>query len=226
MLQIFDNFALSRAIEIFFYSFVTGLGGALMPGPLLSFTIHQAAKKGYRVGFLVVLGHGILESSLVMAIFVGAARFLSSQPLLRAVSGVGAVVMCLLAVLMLRDARKLSLSEVLKGGSGNSKIDNPVLGGILMSGLNPTFPLWWATVGLTLVAKFGTTVQNVITFYAGHITSDFLWYVFVSSAVGFGRHVIPDRVYRLFIASCALFLAGFGLYFAFCALTGYGLKTP
>jgi len=215
---------LSRFVQIFVFSFTVGLTGAMTPGPLLAFTVHQAAKKGYSVGFLVVLGHAIIESSLVIAIFVGAAKFLQNKSVLRAISAVGAVVMGLLALLMLNDARTISLSAILSSASSNTRFDNSVLGGIVMSGFNPTFPLWWATVGLALVAKYATTVANGVVFYAGHVTSDLIWYGAVSCAIGFGRHLISDAVYRCSMAVLALALAGFAVYFAYAAVTGSGLQ--
>ncbi len=216
---------MSEIVQIFAFSFFVGLSGALLPGPLLAFTVHQAAKRGPHVGAWIVLGHGILESTLVVAIFVGVAGFLQSLTVLRVISVSGAAVMAFLGIMMLRDARKLSLSAVLKGEAPPSKIDNPVLGGALMSALNPTFPLWWATTGLALVAKYGTTVPNIIIFYAGHITSDLLWYYMMSNAIGRGRHLISDRAYKLFIAACALFLVSFAAYLAYCGFTGTGLAS-
>ena len=213
------------ALQIFFFGFTTGLSGAVMPGPLLAFTVDQAARKGYRVGFLVAVGHGIIESTLVAAIFIGAANFLTNLTVLRLIAGLGATVMGAMGVMMLRDVPKISLAAVLKNEAPKSKVDNAVAGGFLMTVLNPTFPVWWATGGLILVAKFGTTVPNVTVFYAGHIMADVVWYATVSSLVGFGRHGISDRMYRMFIGACAVFLVGFATYFAYCGITGEHLRT-
>jgi len=209
---------------IFAAAFVLGLSGAMTPGPLLAFTISSAAKRGPYVGFLIVLGHGILESTLVVLIFLGVATFLKSPLVLRIVGGAGAVVLATMGVMMLRDLPKMSLAAAVsgaRGGGGTLGIENPVLGGLALTALNPTFPVWWAGMGVAMVAKYGTTVENICVFYAGHITSDFVWYLAVSLVIGHGRQFISDRVYRIFIGICAAALVAFAVLFAHAAITGH-----
>ncbi len=52
-------------------SFVIGLSGAMAPGPLLTITIAESIKRGPWVGPLIVLGHGVLELTMVIAIISG-----------------------------------------------------------------------------------------------------------------------------------------------------------
>ena len=53
---------------IFFTSFVIALSGALMPGPLLTVTISESARRGFVAGPLLIAGHGLLELALVVAL--------------------------------------------------------------------------------------------------------------------------------------------------------------
>jgi hypothetical protein len=99
-------------------------------------------------------------------------------------------------------------------------VENRVLGGFLLSLLNPSFPLWWIAVGLSLTAKVTPTVGNVSAFYAGHISSDFAWYVFVSLVVGLGRRHIPDKAYRTVLVVLALMLIVYACIFGLAAVTG------
>jgi threonine/homoserine/homoserine lactone efflux protein len=207
-------------LQIFWIAFVLGLSGAMSPGPLLAYTVHSAARRGWTVGALVVVGHGIVESTLVALIFVGAATFLTNPATLRIVGGVGAILLALMGAMMLLDAKKLSFSRIREGTGHVSRIDHPILGGVAMTAVNPMFPLWWAALGVSMVTTYGTNVTNLAVFYAGHITSDLLWYVTVSTIVGQGRSFISDRVYRFFIAGCALFLVCFAVKFGYAALTG------
>lgn len=207
-------------LQIFWIAFVLGLSGAMTPGPMLAYTIHSAVRRGWTVGALVVIGHGIVESTLVVLIFVGAAAFLTDPTALRVVGGIGAALLALMGAMMLLGVRKLSFSDIRAGKAPVSKIDHPVLGGVAMTAVNPTFPLWWAALGVSMVTTYGTSVTNLAVFYAGHITSDLAWYGAVSTVVGQGRSFISDRAYRLFIAACALFLIFFALKFGYAAVTG------
>jgi threonine/homoserine/homoserine lactone efflux protein len=211
---------LAHFAQIFAFGFVTGLSGALIPGPLLAFNIQSAAKRGPATGFLVVVGHGLLEATLVIAIFAGARRYLQNQIALRVIAGIGALFLATMGVMMIRKAPKISLSEIIESGQSPSKVENRVLGGFLLSLLNPSFPLWWMAVGLSLTARVTPTAGNVSAFYAGHISSDFAWYVFVSLVVGLGRRHIPDKAYRTVLVVLALLLIVYACMFGWAAATG------
>jgi len=206
--------------QIFAIAFISGISGAIMPGPLLAFTVNSAARRGPKVGVLVVIGHAVVESTLVVLIFVGAAAFLTNVTVLKVLGGAGAAVLAFMAAMMFRDAARVSLSAILSQSAPPSKIEHPVLGGILLTALNPTFAPWWAGLGFAMITKYGTTVPNLVFFYAGHITSDLLWYCTVSSVVGRGREIISDRMYRAFICACALFMLALAAMFAWSAVEG------
>ena len=43
-------------------SFIVALSGALMPGPLLTVTVGEAARRGFWAGPLIIVGHALLEN--------------------------------------------------------------------------------------------------------------------------------------------------------------------
>ena len=77
---------------IFFTSFLVGLSGALMPGPLMTVCIGESARRGARTGPLLVLGHGILEITLAIALFLGLAAYIHDDRVMALVGIVGGVV--------------------------------------------------------------------------------------------------------------------------------------
>ncbi len=198
---------------IFVTSFIVALSGALMPGPMLTVTISQSVARGWRVGPLIVLGHGILELSLVMAIVYGIGQFLAKAAVIGGIGIVGGLVLLWMGWGMLRDARKVTL--LLEGQKGVVAL-HPVLAGILSSLSNPYWVIWWATIGLTyIVFSMKQGLLGISLFYTGHILADFVWYVFVSSLVHHGRRWASDRAFQGVIGVCGALLLVFGVYFGY-----------
>ena len=200
---------------IFISSFIIAISGALMPGPVLTVTISESARRGFRAGPLIILGHGILEVILLSLMVLGLAEYLT-RPLVIGVVGIaGGAILFWFAFLMLKDLRTLTMTlQPTDGYTGN-----PVWAGILMSLSNPYWTIWWATIGLGYVImsmKFG--LPGLVLFFIGHILADLLWYSAIALVVSRGRHFISDRVYRAVVGACAVFLFFFGLYFGYSGL--------
>ena len=197
-------------LTIFATSFVIALSGALMPGPLLTITLSESARRGFIAGPLIVCGHGILELLLVLLLLLGLAPVLNNDHVIGGVGLVGAVVLIWMAIGMIRTLPSLTL----QGVTGSNQGTHPVWAGILMSLANPYWTIWWATIGLGYILyslKFG--LLGVIAFFIGHILADLAWYAAVSFTVARGRRFMNDRLYRGILACCAVALLGFGIYF-------------
>src|SRR5690606_24287419 len=74
-------------------AFGIGLSGAVMPGPVTSVTLAAAGRWGAAAGPLVTLGHGIVEGLLVLALALGAGRFLELPAVTGTISVLGAAVL-------------------------------------------------------------------------------------------------------------------------------------
>ena len=197
-------------IAIFSSSFVIALSGALMPGPLLTVTVSESTQRGAIAGPLMILGHAILELSLVLALLSGLAPFLKRDEVFVVIALVGGCILFWMAVSMFRSLSTLRLELT----GEQQKPRNLVLAGILMSIANPYWTIWWATIGLGYIlhsVKFG--IAGVIAFFIGHIMADLAWYALISFSVAKGRSLFNDTIYRRLIAGCALFLVIFAGYF-------------
>lgn len=64
---------------IFISALIIGFSGAMMPGPMFGVTIDGSIRKGYLAGPLIVLGHGILELTLVIVMAFGLKGFFSNS---------------------------------------------------------------------------------------------------------------------------------------------------
>lgn len=212
-----------------------------MPGPVLTITIGETASRlrpsgsprggfgpeghasegpgrlqllrGALVGPLIVLGHGILEVCLVVAVLLGLGRLLVRTSIVGWIGIVGGAVLVWMAWGMFRSARKLTLSTAEERGERRR---HPVLAGILTSLSNPYWAVWWATIGLGYIAlslKLG--MLGLVAFYCGHILSDLVWYGAISLSLVLGHRLLTDRAYRGLVTACATFLLVFGLYFGY-----------
>ncbi len=203
---------------IFIGSFVVGLSGAMMPGPMFVVVVGQTPRRGFWTGPLVVLGHGVLESLLVAALILGMAEFFSSSAVLSKIAVIGAVVLLYMGVDMLRSAGGLSLITG-TGSSSGAREFHPVLAGVLTSLSNPYWTLWWATIGLGyLVIARENGAAGLSAFLTGHIMADLVWYSVVSSLVAGGKRWLTDSIYRGMIRVCAVVLLFFALYFGWHGL--------
>jgi threonine/homoserine/homoserine lactone efflux protein len=199
---------MEKLTGIFISSFLIALSGALMPGPLLSATITESGRRGWKVGPMFMLGHGILEALLIVGLFLGLAPLLVSNIAFIIIAFAGGGFMIWMALGMFRSLPELTLS----GENVESGSSLPITGA-LMSLANPYWIIWWATIGLGYVMVAGNLgFPGVLAFFLGHILADLAWYAFVSLAIHKGRDILPDRVYRWLIAFCAVFLLGYAGY--------------
>jgi len=201
---------MENLLTIFVSSFIIALSGAMMPGPVLTVTISETTKRGFIAGPLMILGHAILEISLLVLLVLGFADLINNPGLLGIVGIAGGVVLLWLSFDMLKGIKNLRLDLT----EGKSAWGGPVVAGILTSLANPYWIIWWATIGLGYVIvsmKFGFI--GVAVFFTGHILADLLWYSTVSLFVSRGRKYLSDTIYRIIIGICAVILISFALYF-------------
>jgi threonine/homoserine/homoserine lactone efflux protein len=198
---------------IFATSFTIALSGALMPGPLLTVTISESARRGFAAGPLLMVGHSILELALVVAICAGLDVYLKAAPVRAATEVIGGFILLYLGVEMFRTAGGLSIEHQIGGEAVQRRI--PVITGAVTSLANPYWTLWWATLGMGFMMKVSADKGffGVAVFFVGHIAADFAWYSAVSFGVGKGAAVMRDSSYRLLIRACGVFLVIFGGWF-------------
>jgi len=210
-------------LEIFITSFVVAFSGAIMPGPMLTATIAESSKRGIKAGPLIVLGHGILEIILILALAIGMASILTQGAIIRAVALVGGAFLVFLGFTMCRDAlqERVDAADIF-GGKRENKGFHPVLSGIFVSLSNPYWTIWWATVGLsyiTLSLKKGG--GGLASFFFGHILADLLWFTFIAAVVAGGSRFFSQKIYSYLISVCGLLLIGLGVYFIISGLRGF-----
>ena len=204
----------SSLLFLFWSAFLVGLSGAMAPGPVLTATISEVLKRGFRAGPLIVLGHALLELALLATVCAGLGAWIQRPRVLGALGVGGGLLLAVMGVHMMATARKAVWQALNTRPDDRAAVRGPILTGILTSLSTPLWILWWATIGLNYVAQaLKQGPPGLAAFYTGHILADLVWYSLVALAVASGRRICPPGVYRVLFLLCGLGLAGLGGYF-------------
>ena len=208
-------------LEIFIYSFLVALTGALSPGPLLTFTIYKSLKqkRGYLAAIYILLGHATIEFTLIIALLAGASLIFQNIIFLTLVGFIGGIFLVIYGLFAIRGVLKTDFDtefileeNVVKGYKGNSYV-----GGILVSLSNPFWTFWWAVIGLSLMMSFDITLFmpiEMLLFFIGHELGDIVWYLPISIFVYYGGKSLNPKIYKYVLIGCGVFMIIFGIYLA------------
>lgn len=200
LVKIMENILLITGL--FWTGFAIGLSGALLPGPLLAFTLKESLKYGIKTGLLVISGHIFVEIVVVIMIIAGLLKFLSSSIFMGTAGIAGAAVLFFMGVALLKQ-KDIQFDTV------SEKTYGPAIGGIVLTVFNPGFPIWWGAVGYNMLRE-GLRIggnTGLLSILCGHWLADLGWYTVVAVAVTLGKELILRRkVYPVIKLVMALFM--------------------
>ncbi|MEA1957500.1 MAG: LysE family transporter [Euryarchaeota archaeon] len=214
--------------------FLTGLSGALIPGPLFAFVISDTLKKGALSGPLAIIGHISFECPLIVAVVVLGLELMRSyfSHFETLVYVIGGLALILIASLIIKEARagakaKAKGSPQIEEGTRTeiraAKYNNSILGGFILTAFNPSFIPWWIGIGFpVLFSGFQQlALTGIILVTLGHFLSDFTWYSFVSFSFARGKNFFVGRRYEWTMLVIAVFLIVLGILFFVKGATGF-----
>jgi threonine/homoserine/homoserine lactone efflux protein len=182
---------------------------------MLTVSITESFKKGYKAGTSVVFGHVVAETSMVVLLGLGLSQIIGLKAPFIAICVIGGAFLVLMGI------------NLIKNGQGGASIPTnvekptlaygPIYSGIISSASNPFFFMWWFTIGAAFVFE-GLRLAGLVgltAFLMGHWTSDFSWYGLVSICTDRGAAIAGDRAYRIVLISCGVFLSILGLGFVY-----------
>jgi threonine/homoserine/homoserine lactone efflux protein len=188
------------------YAVGISLTGMMLPGPLTAATI----AKGYtdrNAGFQIGLGHAVIELPIIALIYFGFASYIASPQVKMIVGVLGGLMLIFMGGMIVRNLGKRLSSAV-------NLPYNSLLTGMVMTGANPYFFLWWATIGVALIATAATFgLAGLIVFTLVHWLCDIGWEQFVSVTVFKTKHLWTARTQIIVFGVCAAILIGFGIWF-------------
>ncbi len=223
-------------LTLFTTAFIVGLSGALMPGPLTTFSITESVKRGWHAAPTLVAGHSIAELVVVIALAVGLSRLLNQTLVIGSIGVLGGAFLIWMGFDMVKgilsgsvkldlqrapvEARPLTGEGVVAVRQDGGVLASGLVGtGILISISNPYWLVWWATVGAEFVSRsLQAGAVGLAAFYLGHILSDFGWNGLLGGIAHSGRRVINNTVYGAVIAVCGVFICFLGAYFLYAGV--------
>lgn len=188
------------------------LSGVLAPGPITTATLSLGAGRRH-AGAWIALGHGMVEFPLMCLILAGVGVFMKTRHFQIGVGLAGGIVLVAMAVMMLGSLRRPA------GPAVGSQATGPLWTGVVLTGGNPYFLLWWATVGLALTTRaIDLGVWAFVLFALIHWLCDLVWLEFLSVASFQGAKLLGPRTQVVIQMVCAVAMIGFGAWFVWDAV--------
>ncbi len=195
--------------------------GALAPGPLFFAAISHGTRSGAKGGLAFSVGHTLVEFPLVLLlalVFGEVASEIAGEPAVKLSTGiVGGMVLIIFGVMQIRHFLT-SKSDTPEYGGVISR--NPLLLGVVFTGLNPYFIVWWLTVGSKLVVDalaFGLLL-GVLLMYVSHVWMDYAWLIMVAHFAHVGTEIVGTKWYRAVMTLFGAVLVYFGVTFLLSVL--------
>ena len=212
---------------IFSLSLLLSLSGALMPGPLLTYTIVRTlrtSEKGWLTGARVIAGHAALEGVLICGLVLGVVGFLRAPAAAKIIGVGGAALLLYMGIGLLRETvRGRGIDLTAAGGTSLAGRMDPVVAGALVSIGNPYWWIWWVTVGAAFLLRFDITLARwpgLAAFFLGHELGDLGWYSAVSILLHLGRRSIPRGLTTGILSVCGVAIIGFGAWLGISPFLG------
>jgi threonine/homoserine/homoserine lactone efflux protein len=194
---------------------VTSLSGVMMPGPMFTVTLAKSLKSPW-VGVMVALGHAVVEVPLILLVYFGLVDFFQNEIVKLVLSILGGGMILWMGYDLFRARKKLARE-------GKDTSYNAFTAGILMSGLNPFFLVWWVTVGSLLLLSFTASVGSwaLPFFIVVHWLCDLVWLSIVSYTIYKTHSFWGEKVQEWVFIVLSLALLYFGGQFIVKGIIAY-----
>jgi threonine/homoserine/homoserine lactone efflux protein len=202
-------------LEIFFFSFLLALGGAISPGPVTTTIVNLAVRQGWHVGPLIALGHSLLELIVVGAIALGLQTLMTQASVQIFISIIGGLILLYLGMQTLFNVQNEELPASDENWDTSTKKSSQLILLVAATTLaNPFWFAWWISVPQSYLAQVNALeIFPLAAFYLGHISADFAWDSGLAAAVATGRKWMTNRVYQTILSLSGAFLVYLGFSF-------------
>lgn len=200
-----------------FFLVVVGVSvsGVIAPGPLFAINVTHGLRRDSLSGIKVVVGHTLVEFPLVLLIGLGTITLEAFPESRIVISIVGAISLFVFSALQLRLVFKKDQDMQTKTRHG------PLISGIIFTGLNPFFLIWWLTVGFKIIsdALVFWSFSGIVIMFLMHIWMDYAWLGGTAVAASKIRNFLSNRIFRLILIGLCAVMTYYGIVFIIDGLT-------
>ena len=188
--------------------------GALAPGPLFFATVSQGTKTGAKGGLIFSVSHTLVEFTLVMLLALGLLTFAGTTNIKNVIGIVGGIALIIFGLLQIYFTIKERNNEKKKYMASYHHL---FFLGIILTGLNPYFIVWWLTAGakLIILSLEFAALLGVVFMYICHVWMDYVWLISIAYFSKRGTNTLGYKWYKALIIIFGFVLIYFGISFIF-----------
>jgi len=196
---------------------VLGISLAAPIGPVSAAAIKNGMRGGFFPAFSTGLGAASADTTILLLIYLGMARFIEIPSVQLVIWIGGSAILIYLGVTTILEKPGALEAET----GGNTPIAGAFASGYVIAISSPITIVWWLGVFgaiLTDTVRTATKLEALLsslTIVLGVI----LWFVFLGAALHAGQRFVNERTFRAVSATAGIVIIGFGLYFAWRAVT-------
>jgi threonine/homoserine/homoserine lactone efflux protein len=199
-------------------SVAASLTGVMMPGAMTAATLSAGLRRPH-AGAWVAIGHAVVEVPLIV-VLMWVSGLLHSEPAQIVIGLAGGAYLAWLGAQGLWDLRKPLEQQARPDGALPARPGgrHPFVVGIVLSGGNPGFLLWWGTAGLliaTSLMRQGWLALGV--FAVIHWLCDLVWLEALSLATFKGTRLLGARWHKMVLGVSAAAILLFAAWFFYDA---------
>jgi threonine/homoserine/homoserine lactone efflux protein len=191
--------------------------GALAPGPLFFATVSQGSKTGAKGGLIFSISHTLVEFTLIMLLALGLLT-IASKPIVKNVIGiVGGLALIIFGLLQIYFSFKEKKGEKKQNIPSYHRL---FFMGIILTGLNPYFIIWWLTAGakLIIISLEFAALLGVVFMFICHVWMDYAWLTSIAYFSKKGTNTLAFKWYKALIVVFGLVLVYYGVSFIYDVL--------
>ena len=191
--------------------------GVLTPGPLFFANLALSKYGGFWSGIKIAVGHTIIELPVIILYSLPLIAFTYPNitiNMFNVISIIGGASLIIFGIFYV--VKILNQHDSLKATVKPSRIENPILAGLLFTGVNPFFYLWWFSVGVKLISDSLQLLEyplGIVFLFFMHIWMDYAWLGISSYIASRGIKIIGSHYHKFVIILLTLPLFYYGINF-------------